>query len=289
MKARANDTEMELVNAGLHKARCIRVIDRGTHKSEKWGNYNHQLMIMFELPETQMSEGELKGQPFSVCIFPNLTIGEKSNLRKHVVGWLGRSITPEEEENGFDVMQLLDKPAYLNIVHNEGYANVASISPLSEEECPPRINDLVKFDLDNFDDEVFKGLSEKMQNHIKESREWPHRFEAKKPGEIGQAVYQAEKESMKAEAEKVFGNQDLNKPDDVPEQKQFKVEDFFEFMLSAKEILKRATGSHSFYNSELRNKFDIQFLSQVKGDDVKQKEIREDFEGLIQEAIQSEL
>lgn len=280
MKAKANDNEMEIVEPGLHKARCIRVIDRGTHKSERYGNYSHQLMIMFELPETEITEGEAKGQPFSVCIFPNLTIGEKSNLRKYIVGWLGRGITAQEEEDGFDVMSLLDKTAYLNIIHNESngqtYANVASISPLKDEECPARINDLQKFDLDNFDQAEFDALSEKMQEYIKLSREWPHRLKDVMPGEIEQATHQAEMEAT-------FGNQDVHKPelDDAPQ-------DFFEYMLCTKETLKNATGDHSFFNNELKNKFDIQLISQVKGEPQKQAEIRAYFGGLLEEITREE-
>lgn len=260
MRAKANDTEMELVDPGLHKARCIRVIDRGTHQND-YGSFSHQLMIMFELPETQIQDGEAKGQPFSICIFPNLTIGEKSNLRRFLIGWLGRSMTPEEKEEGYDPMQLIDKPAYLNIVHNEEgkktYANVQSISPLAEKECPPRINNLIKFDLENFDENVFKELSEKMQNYIEESREWTHRFKTE------------------LDVEKTFGSQNVNDPEKEEGRK-----DFFEFMLDVKTEFKKKTGSHELYNSEL-SIFEVKFLSEVKGNAKKQADIRAYFEALL--------
>lgn len=194
MKAKARDGEFEKVEAGLHKARCVRIIDRGSHKSELFGNYNRQLMIMFELPEALIKEGELKGEPFSMCIFPNLTIGKKSNLRAFLVGWLGRSLTLEEDEDGYDVMQLLDRPAFLNIIHGEKYANVQSISPLPEQDCPDRIGDLVKFDLDSFDQQVFDGLSEKMQEYIKLSREWDMRFAKEPAGDTAKAINEANKQ-----------------------------------------------------------------------------------------------
>lgn len=205
-RAKANDTEMELVAPGLHKARCIRVIDRGTHLNERYGKFQHQLMIVFELPETKIEqEGEFKDMPFTMCVFPNLTIGENSQLRPLLIGWLGRSFTPAEEEEGYEVFDLIDKTAYINVVHNqEGsktYANVASISPLSENDCPPRVNDLVKFDLDNFDQKVFEDLSEKMQTYIEGSREWEFRFDGKKSGEITQATHEAHKQKFDFKAE----------------------------------------------------------------------------------------
>jgi len=179
-KAKADDTNFEIVEAGLHKARCIRMIDRGSHLNEQYGNWSRQFMAMFELPECKIKEGELAGEPFSVCLFFNLTIGENSKLRPLLVGWLGREFTEEEEEEGYEVFDLVNKPAYLNIIHNKDgakvYANIQSIIPLKESECPDRIGELIKFDLDNFDQKTFDGFSEKMQKKIESSREWNFRF-----------------------------------------------------------------------------------------------------------------
>jgi len=197
-KAKAIDSDMEIVEAGLHKSRCVRMIDRGTHKNEQYGNWNRQFMAMFELPEYLIESGDHQGEPLSVCLFFNLTIGEKSKLRPLLVGWLGRGLTEKEDLEGYEVFDLIGKPAYLNIIHaksgDKTYANIQSIIPLKEEDCPAQIGDLVKFDLDNFDQKVFDGFSEKMQEKIESSREWDFRFKKKGRGEIAQAENEASKE-----------------------------------------------------------------------------------------------
>ncbi len=198
-RAKTDDSNYEIVEPGLRKARCIRMIDRGSHLSEQYGNWSRQFMAMFELPECKIKEGELAGEPFSICLFFNLTIGEKSKLRPLLVGWLGRELTPLEEEAGYEVFDLVDKPAYLNIIHNtdggKTFANIQSIIPLSKDDCPDRIGELVKFDLDNFDQTVFDGFSEKMKAKIESSREWDYRLNDKPAGEITKASHEAEKQS----------------------------------------------------------------------------------------------
>ena len=62
-----------------------------------------------------------------------LKLHEKSSLRKFLRGWLGRDLTADELKNGFDVDDMLGKPAFLVVVHEhkdgKTFANIASCKP----------------------------------------------------------------------------------------------------------------------------------------------------------------
>ncbi len=195
----------ETVEAGLHIARCIRIIDKGTHWNEKFGNSIHELTVMFELPETRMQEGKNKDKPFAISLgfggVVNLSMSAKSNLRKNIESWKGKKFTDTEAEK-FDILGLVGTTAYINIIHSEKddnvYANISSIIPF-KGECPPAINELLAFSLSDFDQAVFDKLTEKQQERIKESREWDFRFNKQKPGDIEMATNEREKELNPAE------------------------------------------------------------------------------------------
>ncbi len=167
------EADFELAEAGVHKGRCIKIIDLGTHEV----TYNeeiqekHKIMIMFELPESTMKDG----RPFAVALFVNLSLHKKSKLRPLLVGWRGKDFT-EDEAGDFDILKLLDVPALLNVIHNESdgitYANIQSIMPLKKSECPARVNDLTSFSLSDYDPAVLETLSEKLQKKIKSSHEF---------------------------------------------------------------------------------------------------------------------
>jgi hypothetical protein len=111
-----------------------------------------------------------------------MSLNEKANLRKTLHAWRGRDFTPEELK-AFNMGKLVGAPALLNVVHEEGkngktYAGIFSITPLPaamKKQLPASTTRHVIFDLDDFDLEVFDGLSEYLQNIIKESVEWKER------------------------------------------------------------------------------------------------------------------
>jgi len=179
---KSGGSDFPVVPTGVHKARLIRVIDQGTQEIvyNEETHHKHKIMMLWELPECLIQEeGEFQGKPFSIALFPTLSLHRKSALRPLLVSWRGRDFTQEEEDT-FNVIDLLDKTFLINVVHNESggntYANIAALMPLAEKDCPKRVNDLVAFDLSEFDQKVFDGLSEKMQNKIKQSQEWEFRF-----------------------------------------------------------------------------------------------------------------
>ena len=177
--------EFEQAPVGTHAARCIKIIDIGTHESEYQGaaNIRRQCVIVFELPEAMMTHGESAGKPFIVSKFYTASLNEKATLRKDLVCWRGREFS-ETELEGFEAKNILDKTCLLSITANDkGKSRIAGIMALPKRQVlPPRVNDLVYFSLDEFDHKVFESLSEGYKKLITESPEY-HRLmkDAHKP------------------------------------------------------------------------------------------------------------
>ena len=217
---KSGGSDFAITPAGMHKARLIRVIDQGTqevHYNDEV-QHKHKIFMLWELPECLIDapDSEFHGKPFTAALFPTLSLHKKSVLRPLLVSWRGKDFTQEEEDT-FNVLNLLDETFTLNIIHNESggttYANIAAMMPLAAKHCPKRVGDLVAFDLSEFDQKVFDGLSEKMQAKIKLSSEWEFRFQGG-GGEIEKAEAKAKKEADDVVEEEIPFSQPDNELDD---------------------------------------------------------------------------
>lgn len=166
----------EMTPAGVHVARCYRIIDLGTQKSEYQGQVKNsrKVMIGWELlGEEKMSDG----RPFSVNKRYTLSLHEKAQLRKDLEAWRGKAFT-SEEESGFDISKVLGAPCMLNIVHEKGdngndYANIASIMPLPKGlPKPDAVNTAVTFEIESPDMALFETFSDKLKATITSAPEW---------------------------------------------------------------------------------------------------------------------
>jgi len=117
-----------------HVAVCVGVWDVGKQKSDFTGEVliKHKVVIRWEIDE-EITEGEYKGKKKCVNKFYNLSLHEKSTLRKEIEGWVGK-IPKEQLDNGFDLDSLRGKACMLNIVHSESkgktYANVKGVTKI---------------------------------------------------------------------------------------------------------------------------------------------------------------
>ena len=167
------DSSSELIPPGVHKARCISVVDLGTHKIKKYGIWIHKMMLGLEMPEVKKSDGEC----FITWIPLILSMHPKYGLRLFIEYWRSKVFTDQEAEE-FDIFELLGVTAIINVINNNGYAEISSLMLLKSSECPERINDLIAFSLpglnefNEFDEKVFESLPKSLQNKIKESREY---------------------------------------------------------------------------------------------------------------------
>ncbi|QDP49253.1 MAG: hypothetical protein Tp1100DCM1099271_16 [Prokaryotic dsDNA virus sp.] len=162
------------VPTGVHKARCVNVIDLGTQENNYDGNvtYKRQCMIIWEVPA---HKNDMNGEPLTLSKFYTLSLHEKSNLGADLSAWRGRAFT-ETEKKGFDITKLLGVPCYLNIMEGKnGRPRVASIMPLPKEEAmDDQHHDSIMFSIDDYqkgDRDSFNQLSEGIRNIILRSKE----------------------------------------------------------------------------------------------------------------------
>lgn len=163
---------------GTHVARCIELIDIGTHHGEYQGEptVRNQVIVRWELPnETIEIDG--KPQPMLVSKFYTNSLGEKANLRADLTAWRGRAFTPEELMK-FDLAAILGKPCLLTIVHNEKKkAKVTAVSGLAKGmTCPPSANPEKAFWIDEWNGDIhgepFASLPKGFRELIMQSDEY---------------------------------------------------------------------------------------------------------------------
>ena len=167
--------------AGTHVARCVRLIDLGTHHGEWQGTptVRNQVYIGWELPNELDSFND-KMQPYVVGMFATNSLNEKSKLRPLLEAWRGRGFTTEELMK-FDLANILGQPCLLTVVHEtkdgKTKAKVLGAGKLVKGmECPPQVNPSQQFFIDEWNNAVFESLPEGFQKIIRESDEYKQRM-----------------------------------------------------------------------------------------------------------------
>jgi hypothetical protein len=124
----ARGKEFELCPIGLHQA-TVRDIAQITHKD--WGE---RVKVIFETDKLGK-----EGQPLSVFHEASLSLSPKAKLTSIIENILGRSITPNERKNGFDLETLRGMSCRVNVKHRVSqtgseYAFVDSV--IGDDELP---------------------------------------------------------------------------------------------------------------------------------------------------------
>lgn len=157
--------------SGTHVARCIGLIGLGTHDNEYQGvtRLRNVVMVMWEMPHELRADG----QPFVISKWYTRSLSERATLRKDLANWRGRDFTTSELQS-FDLRNVLDKGCQIVVSENEhGKVNVTGIAGLPKGlELPERHNDLKYFDVEEFDEEVYETLSDRMKEQITSSYEY---------------------------------------------------------------------------------------------------------------------
>ena len=170
--AKTSEQTYPKVPIGVHKARCIKVIDLGTQKQDFKGDvsWKRQALVIWELPE-QLSND----LPMTISKFYSLTLHEKSNLGQDLVSWRGRPFT-ETEKAGFNITKLIGQTCQVQVMHKDnGKEKISNIIPLPKDmkikdQCYPSVS----FSIDDFQKgqkESFNQLSEGIRNMILRSKE----------------------------------------------------------------------------------------------------------------------
>ena len=169
-----NDTpSYPTVSVGVHKARCVRVIDLGTQQNDYQGqiSWKRQVMLIWEVP----SETDNKGEPLTISKFYTLSLNEKANLANDLVSWRGRPFT-ETEKKAFDISKVAGKPCSINVILNQnGKPKVSTVMPIGKnDEIAQQFHPNMVFSITDFQEkkmEVFNQQPEGIRNIILKSKE----------------------------------------------------------------------------------------------------------------------
>ena len=175
----------ESTPSGMHLARCYRIIDLGTQKSEYMGvsKLLHKIMLGWEVHGTDDNGAPLKmkdGRPFAM--FKNYTFSwaEKANLRADLQSWRGKPFS-QEEMRRFDLKNVLGAWCMLNVIEKPGadnkmYVNVAGVAPvpamIKNAGLPTAVNPNEMFTLSDPDMTMFQSFSDNLKKKIMASPEW---------------------------------------------------------------------------------------------------------------------
>lgn len=168
------------IPAGSHIARAIHCISLGTQTSPNFPS-SFKVLLAWEVPDEVLVNTQTKEErPMVISKEYTLSLGKKANLRRDLEGWRGREFTAEELK-GFDVVNVLDKPCMLNVIHKTSgtgnlYAVITGISALPKGVvCKPRVHDLLHFEIeDGTSCPAWAKIPEFIQRKIKECLEWTH-------------------------------------------------------------------------------------------------------------------
>lgn len=167
------------VPAGLHRARCVQIVDLGTQQDTYQGKVRprHVVKFTWEFPTLLRVFNPEKGeQPFFIQQTYTCSIGKNSTLREVLEEWRGKQFT-EEELKGFELKKVLGAPCQILITHVEQDGTVrARVKSIGKQDaaspCPPAISPLIYYEVEMGQNDVFKSLPDFMQEDIKKCEEW---------------------------------------------------------------------------------------------------------------------
>lgn len=161
------------IEPGVYMAVCIGIIDLGEQYSEMFKSYRNEVQIVWEIPsETVEIDGETKPRQLSRTF--SVATSKKANLRAVLSSWNGKAYS-DDEFGEIDLFDQIGRPCMLNVVLNDSgeYANVDSVVPMPKGvPAPVSTTTPIRWDMDAWDDEVFKTLPEWAQEKIKKSTQY---------------------------------------------------------------------------------------------------------------------
>jgi len=181
------ETKREIVPSGTHIARCYSMIHIGTVEWEWQGEtkYSNKIRVTFELPHEMRDFGGEK-KPMQISKEYRLSLHEKSNLRRDLEGWRGKSFTSKELAH-FDITNLISKECNISIIYKTSksgneFAQIGSISGITKgTKCPKQFNDSFIFNYeDNFNVEWLEQQPEWIKDQIKNTDEYKSKMNQKK-------------------------------------------------------------------------------------------------------------
>jgi len=183
--AKETPSTFKPVPPGMHLARCYRVVDLGTQKTEYMGVMKERQMIMinWEIHGEDDAGNPLvtsKGEPMSMSKNYSNNLAPKSSLRQDLSSWRGRDFTPLELK-GFELKNLLGVWCMLTVItsigkDNKEYTNVDSVNPvpaaIKAAGLPVGFGKPEIFSLDEPDMAIFSKFTDRLKAKIMATPEW---------------------------------------------------------------------------------------------------------------------
>jgi hypothetical protein len=174
IKASTGGGDFLPLSEGTHIARCFAVIDLGTQKREYQGQVKErqEVRLSWEIPGERMADG----RPMSISKTYTASMHEKAKLREDLEKWRNKRFT-DAEIRDFAIWDLLGRACQIGVIHTERdgktFANINSFMPLPKGvTAPPAENEQIKFDLDDFDPQLFNSFTKYVQSTISASPEY---------------------------------------------------------------------------------------------------------------------
>ena len=173
------------VPAGMHLARCYRIIDLGTQKTTWQGTEKHlpKVMLQFEVHGNDESGKPIvtaKNEPMTISKNFTNSLGEKATLRQDLKSWRGRDFT-QAELNRFELKNVLGAWAMITVATSLGqdgkeYTNITNINPVpsvvKQAGLPEGFNKTGVFWIEEPDMDMFETFGDGLKKKIESSPEW---------------------------------------------------------------------------------------------------------------------
>lgn len=147
----SGNVSIEKLENGVYTAVSSMIIDLGLQTSEKFDKTQRKMMILWVILGEEV---EINGEklPRTMSKEYSFSLGEKSNLRKDLQAWRGKTFT-DEELQGFNILNVLNKPCQLQIILEEKngkkYNNIASIMALPKGTTIKELETVSHFDIED--------------------------------------------------------------------------------------------------------------------------------------------
>ena len=178
-----SDYDFEPIPSGTYFGRCVSIIDLGTQTETYQGKTSQKpkMMVVWEIPEHRFSGQDGAEGPRTLSVWYTVSLNEKANLRRDLESWRGKQF---EEGDWFEYKNLLGQACLLGVMQYTNQNGKERNKITSVQKLPqaypeaPLESTLTYFDLSEFNQSTFDGLSEKLQEKIMQSSEWANKSAA---------------------------------------------------------------------------------------------------------------
>ena len=170
-KSEGNTSIPKLEN-GVYTAISSMMIDIGAQKSVLDNNIRRKFIMAWNVVG-EFIEVNKEKLPRVMSKEYTLSLNEKSNLRKDLQAWRGQAFT-EEELQGFDILNVMNKPCQLQIINEEKngktYNNISAIMAMPKGMTVPTLDEITIFITNNAETwQNWEKIPKWIQDKIKKS------------------------------------------------------------------------------------------------------------------------